>query len=116
MRKNFLFITLFISSLSYGEETNSTLWCKGKITNSYVSSSSGLFVKPSWGGWKQLCNLDGNFNSISTETCNSWLSMAQISIAADKDIIIKLEDVSGQCSNQEDNSGFPKPTYVQLVK
>jgi len=72
-------IALCISMLSISAGISAdTIWCTGKITNAYVSSSSGLFVKPDWGEWKRLCNLNGSHNGIETETCNSWLSMAQV--------------------------------------
>lgn len=112
--KKFLYtIALIIFSKPVFAET---LWCTGKILNTYVSAGSGVFVKPDWGNWKLLCGLDGSRNAISTETCQAWLSFAQISVAADKDLTIKLENVTGECSTQADNGGFPKPTFVQLVK
>jgi len=103
---------LMISSQSYG----ATLWCKGKVLNLYVSAGSGLFVKPDWGDWKFLCNLNGSSGGIESQTCNSWLSIAEISMAADKNLIIKLEGVTGTCEEQADNSAFPKPAYLQLIK
>ena len=113
MKKLISTLLLLLLSKSVFAET---LWCTGKILNTYVSSGSGVFVKPDWGNWKLLCGLDGSRNEISTETCQAWLSMAQVSIAADKAVTIKLEDVSGECSTQADNGSFPKPVYVQLVK
>jgi hypothetical protein len=106
-----------VSTLIYANQSYSdTLWCTGKITNTYVAANSGLYIKPGWGDWKYLCNLNGSYNSIETTTCNAWLSMAQVSIAADKDLIIKLDNVTGTCETQGDNGSFPKPTYVQLKK
>lgn len=107
-----IFVLTIISKALYAD----TLWCTGKILNTYVSAGSGVFVKPDWGDWKLLCGLDGSRHSIGTETCQAWLSLAQVSIAADKRLTIKLENVSGECSTQANNGSFPKPVYVQLVK
>lgn len=109
-------ITLLFTTLISLQPFADTLWCTGKITDVYIHNNSGLYIKPTWGDWKQLCGLDGNINSISSTTCNAWLSIAQVAIAADKDIAIKLEDISGTCEEQPDNGLFPKPTYVRLIK
>ena len=42
--------------------------------------------------------------------------MVQVSIAADKDLIIILENATGTCETQGNNGFFPKPAYVQLKK
>ncbi len=93
-----------------------TLWCEGKIDNLYISSSSGLYVKPDWGDWKRLCNLNGAYNDIDSETCNSWFGIAQIALVADKTITIKVEGANNSCEQLGNNTDFPKPVYVRLNK
>lgn len=107
-----LAVALTVVFPTYGAQ----LWCRGKITNSYVDSSGTLIVAGTWrADYTQLCNIKTVLNGVDPITCLTWFSIAIASQTKGLDVQAYYTDPAALACNTLPTYRFtPLPTYFML--
>jgi hypothetical protein len=92
------------------------LWCRGKITNTYVDSSGTLIVSGTWrADYTQLCNIKAVLNGIDPTTCLTWFSIAIASQSKGLDAQAYYTDPAAlACNTLPTYRNTPLPSYFML--
>ena len=92
------------------------LWCRGKVTNTYVDSLGTLIVSGTWrADYSQLCNIKVVLNGIDPTTCLTWFSIAIASQTKGLDVQAHYNDPSALACNTLPTYRFtPPPIYFML--
>lgn len=113
MKKTIL--SIFLSALSFSAIADKQ-WCKGTITNVYLTSNGELVIR---GDWRHqhttLCGLESEWKGVSTEACKGWLSLSMAAKVSNANVIVYYEDVNS-CADIPAYGAAPSPGYVMLDK
>jgi hypothetical protein len=90
--------------------------CAGSLQEYLVYSDGGLMIYGSWrNDWTYLCNLQGSWNGIPSETCFSWLAIVGSAKAHNKPLMVYYpNDVT--CSSLPSYGNSPAPGYVRITQ
>ncbi|WP_072679591.1 hypothetical protein [Arcobacter sp. LA11] len=96
--------------------------CQTDVLKTRVSNTGGLYISGSNisdGSFIFLCNLSHEINSLSINTCKSWLSILQTAQVSSRkvDISYKYTDLNvvSSCSSIPSGSNAPSPYFIQLT-
>lgn len=92
------------------------LWCRGKVTNTYLDLSGTLIVSGTWrADYTQLCNIKVVLNGIDPTTCLTWFSIAIASQTKGLDVQASYSDPSAlACNTLPTYRSTPPPIYFML--
>ena len=92
------------------------LWCRGRVTNTYVDSSGTLIVSGTWrADYTQLRNIKVVLNGIDPTTCLTWFSIAIASQTKGLDVQASYIDPSAlACNTLSTYHSTPPPIYFML--
>ena len=106
-----LFSSVF---LTFG--ANAAVTCEGKVTE-VQTLSSGIVRLVSDSGVPMrayLCNINGNWGNISSDTCKAWVSSAHVALTTSKPIVITYDNATSSCERLPVNSSSLFPSLVSL--
>ncbi|XOV78021.1 MAG: hypothetical protein ACFHVJ_13845 [Aestuariibacter sp.] len=112
LNKIFVYITLLIPCLA------NALVCTGNV-NAVETLYTGIVRVSTTSGAPQkayLCKLDGSWEGVSSDTCKSWLSYAQIAKTSGQKLSVVYSGTpSIECSELPINSASYRPYNVILL-
>lgn len=116
MKCKLFFYSISLSSLCLTFGANAAVTCEGKV-NEIQTLSSGIVRLVSESGVPMrayLCNINGNWGNISSDTCKAWVSSAHVALTTTKPIAITYYDAMSSCESLPVNSDSLFPSLVSL--
>jgi len=116
MKFKWSFYSILLSSVCVTFGANAAVTCEGKVTE-VQTLSSGIVRLVSDSGVPMrayLCNINGNWGNISSDTCKAWVSSAHIALTTSKPIAIAYNDAISSCEILPVNSASLFPSLVSL--
>jgi hypothetical protein len=87
--------------------------CGGQVKNMYVNSAGNVYILGAWlNTYQQVCNLNAEWNGVSTTTCKGWLSIIEVATAASLNVTITINAVS--CTSIPTYESAPPPSYIMI--
>jgi hypothetical protein len=87
--------------------------CGGPVKNMYVNSFGNVYILGTWlNTYQQVCNLNAEWNGISTTTCKGWLSILEVATAANLNVTININAAS--CTSIPTYESAPPPNYIMI--
>ena len=90
-----------------------SIFCEGKVKDSWVDHSGTLMINTTWKDFVGLCNMNRPHNNISPETCKSWAGIVLTAITAQKPLRLQYYNLKN-CSDLKSYHASEKPNYVML--
>ena len=89
--------------------------CNGTVTRVLLYADGSVNLQGSWrGDFTVLCNTNGTFGGISSETCMSWYGTALSAAAHGKQINVYYA-ATYTCATLPTYWSAPVPTYVGVI-
>jgi len=112
-KKSLFAVLAIVVGLSAGV-ARADIYCTGPISEYLVYSDGTLMVYSSWRNhWTVLCNTQGLWRGIPSETCFSWLAVVGSAKIHNKPLGVYYSG-NLDCTTLETYSGAPAPVYVRL--
>lgn len=90
------------------------VYCDGAVYEYLVYSDGNLMIRSYWRqDWTVLCNMQGSWNNVSTETCFSWLAVVNAAKTNNKALGIYYSGNTA-CNALPTYSNAPTPVYVRI--
>ena len=103
---------LFVTGLFVSTYSSAAVNCGGKLERVYVDSSGQVIIWPTWSeSYHTICSVNGDWNSISRDTCKSWLSVALALKISGTNARVRYSSLDN-CSNIPTYGNAPKPNYL----
>jgi len=107
---------LIIVGLLFSSTSLASIYCGGKINNSYISKDGNLIIRGDWrNDYTRLCNLKGSVGGVDSITCSMWASYVATSISSGKKVLLSYPDNSLTCSTLPTYTSSPTPNYFMLT-
>lgn len=115
--KAMLLSAVLFSQQGWGQN----LTCYGFLSHAWVDSSNRFYIAASYrGDHTMICDLDTEWNGISTEVCKSWFAVVQSIISAGRFnsfITVRYVDTPhASCADLPLYSDSPAPLYVMYQR
>lgn len=107
-------IALLLSTLITTSVTADPQWCRGQITNTFLDKEGRLYINGNWRkDHTQVCNINMEWNNVSTDVCKGWLSIVQTAVVTKSHVIVNYNDAVS-CSALPTYTNSPEPVYIML--
>jgi hypothetical protein len=93
-----------------------TIWCQGKITNTYVDAGGSLFIQGVWrNDYTMLCSIKSVWKGIDPVVCMGWMGIALTATSKQQEVIVYYADPTAvACNTLPTYSNAPGPIYLML--
>lgn len=108
MKKIFLSILIFVPFFSH----SASIYCSGKIENSYIDGSGNVTIKGTWRkNWTRICNTSDS----DVVNCSLWASYVATAVKDNLSVIVSYSANNGEtCSSLPTYNSAPKPVYLMI--
>lgn len=105
---------LFVAVLFVDVQAHAAVYCRGKITNVYVTVDGGVYIYGDYmTNYTQICSITGQWNQVDPAVCVSWLALAKTAKSQQNPVIVYYPNETS-CTSIPIYHSSPPPYYLML--
>jgi|SRR5688572_12346291 hypothetical protein len=116
MKKSLSILAVASCLVGMAPSAMATIYCQGSVVNLYVSESGDVIFQPTYrNDYTKVCNLQGDWQGISTETCFAWYGQLMAAKIHAKNVLLQYDGIGYTCANISTYGNSPKAGYVMVT-